>query len=141
MTTAKLADNAVSTAEIADNSVSSAKIPQSAVTGVKLANASVSQGKLEDASMIAGKFYRATTHNYNVPPIAANNCTTDNVGGNFADIQATDRIFVGYPDGLPAPLVVRGTTSNGSVLFTFCNLSAAGIDPDPAGYPVLIVRQ
>ncbi len=141
VTTDKLGADAVSTAKIADNAVTTAKIPQSAVTGVKLASESVSSGKIEDASIIASKFYRATTHNYNVPPIPANDCTTDNVGGNFADIQATDRIFVGYPSGSPAPLVVRGTTSNGSVLFTFCNLSAAGIDPDAAGYPVLIVRQ
>ncbi len=141
VSTNKLADDAVSTAKIADNSVTTPKIPQSAITGVKLANASVSSGKLEDASLIAGKFYRATNHLFDAPPIAAQNCTTDNVGGNFADLQATDRILVGYPDGIDATAVVRGTTSNGSFLLTICNLGTAAINPGPLAYPILIIRQ
>jgi hypothetical protein len=141
VSTGKLADDAVSTAKIADDSVTSAKIPQSAVTNVKLADNSVSSGKLEDASLIAGKFYRATNYVFDAPAIAAHNCTTETVGGNFADIQATDRIFVGYPDGLNAVAVVRGSTDNGSIRITVCNISAAGIDPVSLAYPILIVRQ
>lgn len=139
--TDKIADNAVSTAKIADDSVTTAKIPQSAVTGVKLANGSVSSGKIEDAALTAGKFYRATNHTFNAPPIAAHSCTTDTVAGNFADIQATDRIFVGYPDGINALAVVRGTTANGSITITVCNIDDAAIDPDNHAYPILIVRQ
>lgn len=136
----KIADGAVSGEKLGADSVTTEKIAQGAVTNTDLAQNSVSVGKIEPAAITAQKFYRAQGFVENFPSVPANDCTATTDNASFADLQATDRIFVGTPSGLPAPLVVKGSTAGGNLTVTICNLSNVDIDPGSFSYPLLVLR-
>jgi hypothetical protein len=149
VTEAKLADGSVSSAKIADNAVTGAKIADDSVTNAEIANdavgngeldeESVSVGKIEPGALQASRFFQASTFTNDFPEIAGNSCTTIDPTG-FEQLQATDRVIVSTPTGMPAQLIIRANAEAGDILFTMCNISTGPINPGNLGFPVLVIR-
>jgi len=138
--TKKLADNAVKGAKLADDSVTNAKIADNAVDNGELAEEAVSVGKIEPGAISASRFYEATAVQVDFPSIAAQSCTASQPAG-FENLQASDRVVVNAPTGLPAPVIIKAAAQQGGIVLTACNISAAPVDPASFAYRVLVIRQ
>ncbi len=140
VTTEKLGEDAVTAAKLADDSVTNAKIGDKAVDNGELAEEAVSVGKIEPGAISASRFYEATAVQVDFPSIAAQSCTASQPAG-FENLQASDRLVVNPPTGLPAPVIVKAAAQQGGIVLTACNISAAPVDPASFAYRVLVIRQ
>jgi hypothetical protein len=130
VTTPKIGDGQITTAKLADNAVTTPKIADGAVTTVKLADGAVTAGKIADGTVGTAELADGAV---TAPKIANNAVTTAKIADGAVTIQKLANVSANPTPNALAVRNAQGSVEDGATLFYLKVLRAGGLYNWPSG--------